>query len=316
MDNKIILMHQLLIIGGGPAGISASIYAQRKRMDFVLVAKDVGGQILKAGEIENYLGYTNVDGILFVQRMLEQMQKLGVEPLLDEVVEIIRDGQSFVARTLSGKELRSRTLLFCTGAEHKKLGVAGEKEYTGRGVSYCYTCDSPFFRDSRVIVVGGGNSGFEAADQLINYAREIYLMERSKSFKADEVLREKVLPNPKVKPLMSHRILEIKGDGKRVTGAVLEDTEKGRVYELETDGIFVEIGLKPNSELAKSLGVLTTQRDEIIIDCNNRTSEKGVYAAGDCTNIFAKQIITAAGDGAKALLSIYHDLTYGISSWI
>ncbi|MDW8095616.1 MAG: FAD-dependent oxidoreductase [Aquificaceae bacterium] len=309
-------MHELVIIGGGPAGISASIYAQRKRMDFVLIAKDVGGQVIKAGEIENYLGYALVDGILFVQRMMEQMEKLDVKPVLDEVVEVSRTEGGFLVRTLSGKEFASKTLLFCTGAEHKKLDVPGEREYTGKGVSYCYTCDAPFFKDREVTVVGGGNSGFEAAEQLSKYATRVYISEISDKFKADEVLKEKVLSNPKVVTLLKHRLLEIRGDGREVKEVVMEDLDRKRVYSLSVDGVFVEIGLKPNSELAKSLGVLTTSRDEIIIDCNNRTSEHGVYAAGDCTNIFAKQIITAAGDGAKALLSIYHDLTYGISSWI
>ncbi|MDW8066923.1 MAG: FAD-dependent oxidoreductase, partial [Aquificaceae bacterium] len=310
------IMHQLIIIGGGPAGISASIYAQRKKMDFLLISKDVGGQVIKAGEIENYLGYALVDGVSFVQKMMEQMEKIGVKPVLDQVVEVNRAEEGFVVKTLSGMEYGAKTLLFCTGAEHKRLEVPGEREYTGRGVSYCYTCDSPFFKDTRVVVVGGGNSGFEAVDQLINYAREIYLVEHSDKFKADEILKEKVLQNPKVKPLLRHRVLEIRGDDRNVRSVILEDMERGRVFQLEVEGVFVEVGLKPNSELAKSLGVLTTQRDEIIIDCNNRTSERGIYAAGDCTNIFAKQIITAAGDGAKALLSIYHDLTYGVSSWI
>lgn len=309
-------MQELIIIGGGPAGISASIYAQRKRMAFTLISKDIGGQVIKAGEIENYLGYAMVDGIMFVQRMMEQMEKLGVKPLVDEVVEVKRFDEGFLVRTSYGREYASKAILFCTGAEHKKLGVPGEREYTGRGVSYCYTCDSPFFRDARVVVVGGGNSGFEAADQLLKYAREIYMVEHSNNFKADEVLREKVLPNPRVNTFLGHEVLEIRGDGKKVTSVILKKVEGGEVFEVETDGVFVEIGLKPNSELAKSMGVLTTQRDEIIIDCNNRTSERMVYAAGDCTNIFAKQIITAAGDGAKALLSIYHDLTYGITSWI
>lgn len=309
-------MHQLIIIGGGPAGISASIYAQRKRMDFLLITKEVGGQVLKAGEIENYLGYALVDGIAFVEKMLDQMRRLGVEPIVDEVVEVKREEEGFRVKTASGKEFYTNTVLFCTGAEHRRLGVPGEREYTGRGVSYCYTCDAPFFKDAKVVVVGGGNSGFEAADQLTNYAKEIYLVEISDQFRADEVLKEKVLSNPKVKTLLRHRVLEIRGDGKEVRSVVLEDLRENKIFELEVEGVFVEVDLKPNSELAKSLGVLTTQRDEIIIDCNNRTSERGVYAAGDCTNIFAKQIITAAGEGAKALLSIYHDLTYGVSSWI
>ena len=228
--------------------------------------------MLKAGEIENYLGYALVDGIAFVEKMLDQMRRLGVEPIVDEVVEVKREEEGFRVKTASGKEFYTNTVLFCTGAEHRRLGVPGEREYTGRGVSYCYTCDAPFFKDAKVVVVGGGNSGFEAADQLTNYAKEIYLVEISDQFRADEVLKEKVLSNPKVKTLLRHRVLEIRGDGKEVRSVVLEDLRENKIFELEVEGVFVEVGLKPNSELAKSLGVLTTQRDEIIIDCNNRTS--------------------------------------------
>jgi alkyl hydroperoxide reductase subunit F len=309
-------MKQLVIIGGGPAGISASIYAARKKMDFVLITKEVGGQVIKAGNIENYLGYAMVDGIIFVEKMMEHMRKLGVEPILDEVVDVERLSEGFEVRTASGQSFRTKTVLFCTGSEHRRLNVPGEKEYTGRGISYCYTCDAPFFKDKKVAVVGGGNSGFEAAEQLLNYASTIYLLEISDQFRADEVLREKVLGNEKVIPLFRHRVVSAEGDGMFLKGVVVEDLEKGKTYRLEVEGLFVEIGLEPNTKLAQKLGVLLNSRGEIIIDCNNRTSERGVYAAGDCTNIFAKQIITAAGEGAKALLSIYHDLTYGVSSWI
>uniref|UniRef100_A0A7C5SXQ3 Pyridine nucleotide-disulfide oxidoreductase n=1 Tax=Thermocrinis ruber TaxID=75906 RepID=A0A7C5SXQ3_9AQUI len=309
-------MKQLVIIGGGPAGISASIYAARKKMDFVLITKEVGGQVIKAGSIENYLGYVMVDGIILVEKMMEHMRKLGVEPILDEVVDVERLSEGFEVRTSSGQSFKAKTVLFCTGAEHRRLNVPGEKEYTGRGISYCYTCDAPFFKDKKVAVVGGGNSGFEAAEQLLNYASTIYLLEISDQFRADEVLREKVLGNEKVIPLLRHRVVSAEGDGVFLKGIVVEDLEKGKTYQLDVEGLFVEIGLEPNTKLAQKLGLLLNNRGEIIIDCNNRTSERGVYAAGDCTNIFAKQIITAAGEGAKALLSIYHDLIYGVSSWI
>ncbi|MFZ8862901.1 MAG: NAD(P)/FAD-dependent oxidoreductase [Thermocrinis sp.] len=309
-------MKQLVIIGGGPAGISASIYAARKKMDFVLITKEVGGQVIKAGSIENYLGYAMVDGIILVEKMMEHMRKLGVEPILDEVVDVERLSEGFEVRTASGQSFKTKTVLFCTGSEHRKLNVPREKEYTGRGISYCYTCDAPFFKNKKVAVVGGGNSGFEAVEQLLNYASTIYLLEISDQFRADEVLREKVLGNEKVIPLLRHRVVSAEGDGMFLKAIVVEDLEKGKTYRLDVEGLFVEIGLEPNTKLAQKLGVLLNSRGEIIIDCNNRTSERGVYAAGDCTNIFAKQIITAAGEGAKALLSIYHDLTYGVSSWI
>jgi len=302
--------YDLVIVGGGPAGISASIYAARKKMNFVVITETVGGQVLTSGEIENFLGYSEIDGVQLVERMMEHMNHLGIEPVLDRVVEVRREGELFVSRSMSGEEFRSKALLLCTGSEHRKLGVPGEEEYTGRGVSYCYTCDAPFFKDSRVLVVGGGNSGFEAAEQLLNYAEEIYVAEIGDRVRADEVLKEKVLSSPKVKLLLRHAVKEVRGDGSRVTGVLLEDLSSSRLYELPVDGVFVEIGLVPRTELALRLGLLLNERKEIVIDCNNRTSERGVYAAGDCTNIFAKQIITAAGEGAKALLSLYRDMTY------
>ncbi|SHK33102.1 NAD(P)/FAD-dependent oxidoreductase [Thermocrinis minervae] len=307
---------KLIILGGGPAGISASIYASRKKIDFALITKELGGQVIKAGEIENYLGYTLVDGISLVEKMIEHLKRLGVEPILDEIVDARKDGEVFRLVGLSGQEYQCEYLLLCTGSEHRRLNIPGEKEYTGRGVSYCYTCDAPFFKGKDVVVVGGGNSGFEAAEQLINYANRIYLVEISDSFRADEVLKEKVLTNPKVVPLLKHRVLEIRGDGKLLNEVLVEDLSSNRVYTLRVEGVFVEVGLTPNTDLAKKLGVILNSRGEIVIDCNNRTSEPRIYAAGDCTSVFAKQIITAAGEGAKALLSIYHDMTYGVSSWL
>ncbi len=303
-------IYDTVIVGAGPAGISASIYAVRKRMNFLLVSESVGGQVLTSGDIENFLGYAEIDGVQLVDRMIAQMNHLGIEPFLDRVVSAERAEDLFLLKTLGGQELLTKTLLLCTGSEHRKLNVPGEKEYTGRGVSYCYTCDAPFFRDRKVAVVGGGNAGLEAVEQLINYAEKIYLIEVGDSIRADEILRERVLGNPKLELLLRTRVREIRGDRSRVTSVLLEDLEAKRLRELEVEGVFVEIGLVPKTELADQLGVIKNERGEVVIDCNNRTSEEGVYAAGDCTNIFAKQIITAAGEGAKALLSLYHELIY------
>ncbi len=305
-------MYDLIIVGGGPAGISASIYAARKKMNFLLVSRDIGGQVLTSGNIENYLGFSEVDGVQLVERMIEHMNRFKIAPLSDEVTAIEKMGKGFRLRTLSGKILEARTVLLCTGSEHRKLGVPGEKEFTGFGVSYCYTCDAPFYRDRSVVVVGGGNAGFEAAEQLLQYAKHITIVELTDTLRADEILKEKVLSSDKVKVLLRHGVKEIKGDSQKgVTVVVLEDLEKGEIYEYPTEGVFVEIGLVPNTDLVENLDVIRNDRKEIIVDCNNRTSEKGIYAAGDCTNVVAKQIITAAGEGAKALLSVYHDLTYG-----
>jgi Alkyl hydroperoxide reductase, large subunit len=309
---------QLVIIGGGPSGVTASIYAARKKMDFVLVTKDIGGQILTSGDIENYMGFKNIDGISFVQRLVEQLEYLEVSPLYAEVIDFrVLKEHDFSISLSNELTIKAENVLICTGADHKKLGVRGEQEGIGKGVSYCYTCDAPFYKNKKVIVVGGGNSGFEAAEQLTNYASSITIIEYTDRFKADETIQNKVLKNEKVKALTNHRVLEIYVDKNiGVTGVKLEDMKNGKTYDFETDGVFVEIGTKPNTELFINTGIKLNKFGEIIIDQNNRTSLLGAYAAGDCTNIFAKQIITAAGEGAKALLSIYHDITYGVSSSI
>jgi alkyl hydroperoxide reductase subunit F len=309
---------QLVIIGGGPSGVAASIYAARKKMDFVLVTKDIGGQILTSGDIENYMGFKNIDGISFAQRLIEQLEYLEVSPLYAEVTDFrVLKEHDFSISLSNELTIKAENVLICTGADHKKLGVKGEQEGIGKGVSYCYTCDAPFYKNKKVIVVGGGNSGFEAAEQLANYASSITIIEYTDRFKADETLQNKVLKNEKVKALTNHRVLEIYLDKNiGVTGVKLEDMKNGKTYDFETDGVFVEIGTKPNTELFINTGIKLNKWGEIIIDQNNRTSLLGAYAAGDCTNIFAKQIITAAGEGAKALLSIYHDITYGVSSSI
>ncbi|MFP3158992.1 MAG: FAD-dependent oxidoreductase, partial [Hydrogenobaculum sp.] len=242
---------QLVIIGGGPSGVAASIYAARKKMDFLLVTKDIGGQILTSGDIENYMGFKNIDGISFVQRLVEQLEYLEVSPLYAEVIDFRALKEHDFSISLSNElTIKAENVLICTGADHKKLGVKGEQEGIGKGVSYCYTCDAPFYKNKKVIVVGGGNSGFEAAEQLANYASSITIIEYTDRFKADESLQNKVLKNEKVKALTNHRVLEIYVDKNiGVTGVKLEDMKNGKTYDFETDGVFVEIGTKPNTEL-------------------------------------------------------------------
>ncbi len=304
------MIYDTIIIGAGPAGISASIYAVRKKIKFLLVSETVGGQVLTSGDIENFLGYSEIDGIQFVNRMVDQMNRLGIKPLIDRVVKAERRNGNFLILTASGREIFSHSLLLCTGSEYRKLNIPGEREYTGRGVSYCYTCDAPFYKNATVAVVGGGNAGLEAVQQLLNYANKIYLIEATDKIKGDEILQDRTLSDERVEVLLNTKVKEIKGDRKSVTSIILEKDRS--IKELKVEGVFVEIGLVPNTELADQLGVVKNEKGEIVIDCNNRTTEERVYAAGDCTNIFAKQIITAAGEGAKALLSLYHDLLYSL----
>ncbi len=305
-----------VILGAGPAGVSASIYAARKKLDFLLISKDIGGQVLTAGDIENYMGFKNIDGISFVEKLIDQLKFQNVNTINAEVLSVDKISEDRFSILLSnGDRVYSKRVLICTGADHKKLNVEGENELTGFGVSYCYTCDAPFFKDKTVVVVGGGNSGLEAAEQLINYAKSITIIEYSNKLNADKVLLDKVLINPKVKVLLNHKVVKINGDKKSgVKSVLVQDMKEDKLYEIFTEGVFVEIGTKPNTEIFVPLGIRMNAYGEIIIDQNNRTSIPYIYAAGDCTNIFSKQIISAAGEGAKALLSLYHDIIFGISS--
>jgi len=296
-------MFDLVIIGAGPAGITASIYAARKKMEFLVIAKDIGGQAAWSGEIENYTGYQFITGPELAAKFEEHIRKYGIQVKENErVVELKRKDEGVWIKTDKGV-YEAKTAVIASGKRSKELGVPGELEFKNRGLTYCATCDAPLFADKDVAVIGGGNSALDAALQLIQIAKHIYLIDIAPELSGDVVMREKVSQSRKVDVLNNTRVTTILGD-KMVSGIRIRRGDKEETLAVE--GVFVEIGLIPNSEFAKE--VEKNERGEIKVNAYNETNIPGIFAAGDVTDVPEKQIIVAAGEGAKATLSAFRYL--------
>lgn len=305
-------MYDTIIIGGGPAGMTAAIYAARKKMNTLVLTQNIGGQTLWSNEVDNYLGFQLMSGADLVNKFRAHLKRLDDENALfdlevKEGVEIkrVEGGGGFTVETVAGEKYETRTVIIASGKIPRKLNVPGEDEFIGHGVTYCATCDAPLFRGKEVAVIGGGNSALDAVIQLIKIASKIYLININPNLGGDEIMREKVeAAGEKVEVLNAHESLEIRGD-KSATVLVVKDIGSGATKELAVRGIFVEIGSVPSTGFAKDL-VKQNEWGEIIIDPqNNATSEPGIFAAGDVTNVREKQIVIAAGEGAKAALGAY-----------
>lgn len=296
-------MYDLVIIGAGPAGITASVYAARKKMNFVVITQDVGGQTAWSGEVENYTGYQFITGPELVNKFEEHMRKYNIPVKENEsVVELKKkDGVIYVKTSKSGYE--SRTLVIASGKKSKELNVPGEKEFRNRGLSYCATCDGPLFTGKDVVVIGGGNSAMDAALQLMRIAKHIYMINVSAGLTGDAVMQEKINASANVTIMNNARVIAIIGE-KMVSGIKIRRDDKEE--HLAVQGVFVEIGLIPSSEFAK--GLAKNELGEIEVNCNNETNIPGIFAAGDVTDVHDKQIIIAAGEGAKASLSAFRYL--------
>jgi len=303
---KLKAIYDVAVIGGGPAGLSAAMYSARKSLSTIVIANDVGGQVGVTREIANYPGFESVSGPELSQRMIAQTTKYDMEQLIGEYVTGLRvDGRSKVVELESGRDIRARTLIIASGVQKRYLGIAGEAEFDGRGVVYCSTCDGPLFKDKVIAVVGGGNSAVEAALEMNGIARKVYLVSRGE-IGADAVLKDHVATAERVKHLRGYDAVEIDGEGS-VEGLTVRERKHGKLRRLAVDGVFVEIGLEPNTGFALDL-VETNEAGEIKVDERGRTGVRGVFAAGDCTDVPDKQIVVATGDGAKAALAAFEYL--------
>ena len=292
-------MHDLLIIGAGPAGLSASVYASRYGIKNKVIGQIPGGLTTETHEIGNWLGDQAISGADFASKAAEHVKSFGTEIDPSEVQEIKKEGDIFVIKTSAGEE-NAKTLVVATGTKHRHLGVPGEKEFLGRGVSFCATCDGFFYRGKTVAVVGGNNSAAAAAVHLGNIAEKVYLIYRKENVRAEKYWLDAIEKNPKIEIINNTNVLEIKGELKLET-LVFDNEHKGS-KEFSVDGLFIEIGLDPNTKLVEDLGVELDERGYISIGTDGRTSLNGLWAAGDITNGsngFA-QIITAAAEGAIA----------------
>jgi len=302
------MIHDLIIIGGGPAGMTAGIYSARQKLDSLIITKEFGGQMThKAVDIENYPGFDKISGFELIAKFEDQMKSKGVKVLYDEVKELKKEGDVFSVLTEEGKTLESKTVIIATGAEPRRLEVPGENEYTGKGVSYCTTCDGPLYNGKDVAVIGGGDTGFEAAIFLNNYADKIYILEYGETVKAGKDNQDKANSIEKIQIITSAELKEIKGDG-FVNQIVFKDRKSGEEKTLDVQGIFVQAGYQPATSFLKDL-VDLNERKEIVVDFETfETKTPGLFAVGDVNNGRVKQVVVACGEGATAVIYVYKHL--------
>lgn len=295
----------VLVVGGGPAGAAAAIYAARKGIRTGIVADRFGGQVLDTMSIENFISVTHTEGPKLARAMETHVRDYDAEIMSgQQAVKLERTSKGFKVELASGATLTSTSIILSTGARWRKMGVPGEEQYINKGVAFCPHCDGPLFKGKRIAVIGGGNSGVEAAIDLAGLVSHVTLLEFDKTLRADEVLQRKLKSLPNVTILTSAKTTEVTGDGKRVNGLVYEDRISGEKHSVALEGIFVQIGLVPNTEWLK--GTLSlNDRGEIITDNHGATSVSGVFAAGDCTTAPYKQIVIAMGEGARSSLAAF-----------
>lgn len=294
------MVYDLIVIGAGPAGITAAVYAARKKLNFLVITRDIGGQAAWSGDIENYTGYQFITGPELAAKFEEHMRTYRVSVKEGEEVRELERRQDSIRVGTDRAEYFASTVIIASGKASKELGVPGEKEFKNKGLTYCATCDGPLFSGKPVAVIGGGNSALDAGLQLIKIAKKVYMINNTPELGGDPVMREKIESSPVVKVLNGAEVLAITG-GNMVTGIKVK--QEGREELIPVEGIFIEIGLIPNSKFAK--GIDKNERGEIKINSRNETNVAGVFAAGDVTDVSEKQIIIAAGEGSKAALSVF-----------
>jgi len=300
-------MYDVIIIGAGFAGYTAAIYSVRYRLTTLVISKEPGGVIVNSREVENYPGFRRISGFELMKKFEEHAKSLGAELVVDEVVGIIKQAGSFKIETRQGENYEAKSVILALGTERRKLDIPGAKEYEGKGVHYCATCDAAFYKDKVVAVIGGGNSAAHSALLLSRFARKVYIIYRREKLRCEPLLYDKINATANIEIIYKTNLTEVKGS-KFLEKVRLDNEYKGR-KELELDGVFVEIGSIPNSSLAKELGVELTDKHEIVVDEHCRTNIKGVYAAGDVTNTVLRQGIVAAAQGAIAAASAYAFIT-------
>ena len=297
------MIYDLIIIGAGPAGITAAVYAARKKMDLLVIARDVGGQAALSGDIENYTGYQFITGPDLTMKFEEHMKKYGINWKENEEVVKVTEVSGVISVKTTEATYEAKTAIIASGARWRELGIPGEKEFKNKGLTYCATCDGPLFAGRDVAVIGGGNSGLEATLQLMKIAKSVRLIEVSPRLTGDEIMQDKIRIAKNVTVLENTKVTAVLGE-KFVSG--IKISAKGKEQTLSLQGVFVEIGLVPNSEFIE--GIDRNAYKEIKVNSRNETNLPGVFAAGDVTDIPEKQIIIAAGEGSKATLSAFRYL--------
>ncbi|AEM37895.1 thioredoxin reductase [Pyrolobus fumarii 1A] len=304
-------VYDVVIVGGGPAGLTAAIYAARYMLDTILVTEEIGGQIAEAGWVENYPGFPRILGSELVKRFVDHVRHYKVPIILDYVENVKRDADCdcFHVETRRGVTYKSHTVILAVGVKRRRLNVPGEAELRGKGVSYCAPCDAPLFKDKTVAVVGGGDSAASAALLLAEYASKVYIVHRRDKLRVQPIYEKLLRENPKIEVVYNKVVQRIIGSN-RVEGIELRDRVTGETSVLRVDGVFVEIGSEPPKELAQRIGLETDEEGYIKVGPDQSTNIPGIFAAGDCTTAMNKyrQVITAAAQGAVAAASAYNYL--------
>jgi thioredoxin reductase (NADPH) len=296
-------MYEVIIIGGGPGGLTAGLYTSRARLSTLLIESALyGGQMTTTELIDNYPGFPQgVTGDELSRLMEDQAKKFGMGTVTEEVIKVSLEGDMKVVQT-NESAYRCEALIICTGTEYRKLGVPGEKEFVGKGVSYCATCDGAFFKDSQIVVVGGGDSALTEALFLTKFVKELTIIHRRDALRGTKIYQERVFASPKIKLLWNSVIQEIKGDS-IVQSILVKNVKTGEITELKTEGVFLFVGLSPRTQFLKNL-INLDEAGYIITDENCETSIKGIFAAGDCRKKLLRQVSTAVGDGATAAFAV------------
>ena len=301
-------MYDTIIIGAGPAGMTAALYAARSNLKVALLERGIpGGQMNNTADIENYPGYANISGPELAEKMFEPLENLGVEHLFG-LVEKIEDRGDFKEIITEDERFEAKTVIIASGANHRHLGVPGEEDFNSRGVSYCAVCDGAFFRDEDLLVVGGGDSAVEEAIFLTRFAKSVTIVHRRDELRAQKVLQDRAFANEKIRFVWDSVVESIHGDERKVTGVTFKNVKTGELSQAEFGGIFIYVGLDPVSEFAKDLGI-TDEAGWILTDHQLKTSVAGIYAVGDVRQKDLRQITTAVGDGAIASQEAYKYLT-------
>jgi NADH-dependent peroxiredoxin subunit F len=297
----------VLVVGGGPAGAAAAIYAARKGIRTGIAAERLGGQLLDTVGIENFISVKETQGHKLASGLEQHVTTYDVDVMNLQRAEALIPGEMIEVKLVGGASLKARSVIIATGARWREINVPGEREYRNRGVAYCPHCDGPLFKGKRVAVVGGGNSGVEAAIDLAGLVSHVTLIEFDPQLRADAVLTRKLMSLPNVSVFTSAQTTEVIGDGNKVVGLKYKDRNSGEIRDVELAGVFVQIGLVPNTDWLKGT-VKLSPRGEVEVDVRGQTSVPGVFAAGDCTVVPYKQIVIAVGEGAKASLSAFDHL--------
>ena len=301
-------MYDTIIIGAGPAGMTAALYAARNNLKVALLERGIpGGQMNNTADIENYPGYANISGPELAEKMFEPLENLGVEHLFG-LVEKIEDRGDFKEIITEDERFEAKTVIIASGANHRHLGVPGEEDYNSHGVSYCAVCDGAFFRDEDLLVVGGGDSAVEEAIFLTRFAKSVTIVHRRDELRAQKVLQDRAFANEKIRFVWDSVVESIHGDERKVTGVTFKNVKTGETSQADFGGIFIYVGLDPVSEFAADLGI-TDEAGWILTDHQMKTSVAGIYAVGDVRQKDLRQITTAVGDGAIASQEAYKYLT-------